>query len=275
MKKKCPVCQTAKHLITKYRYREGVVSVCKRCDLAIFLGPMPKSAGADIAEEGVVFQYLKRLVLRYEFNHLKKYQKLRLLEIGSGSGELAKMLSRQGHRVECNDVDLASLKRISRKFKLKTLYGPIDTLKIKDKTYDGVVFRHVFEHIDNPEVLVATIHRILKNNGKLFITQPNYNSLCRRIIGKNWTGFSVPNHRYSWSLSNFKLFLEVNGFKVIKTRTFFSHFGLPLNLSQFVKNKYLNTALNPLFLVVGSVFELFFVLVGRGQNLFIEAEKYE
>ncbi len=273
MKKKCPVCFTDKYLSFKYLYREGKIAICKKCDLAIFIGPIPDSAGADIAEEGFLLKYLKRLMLQYEFGHLKHYKSLKILDIGSGSGELARTLSRQGHEIECNDVDRTSLKRIFGKLGFKTLYGSIDKIKIKDRSYDGVVMRHVFEHIDNPHKFINKIYQILKKNGRLFITQPNYDSLCRILIGKNWTGFSVPSHRYSWSLNNLSFFLRENGFNIIKTRTIFSHYGFSLNLIQLIKNKYLKIILTPLFLVTGLILEMLAVLVGRGQNLFIEARK--
>jgi SAM-dependent methyltransferase len=272
VRKKCPVCQTTEYLIKLYEYPEGEVYICGQCHTGIFNGAKPKNDGADIDESGL-FRFIKRFILNYEFGYLKKFKNKKIIEIGSGSGELAKMLSDYGLEITCNDVDKTSLKRIADHYRLKTVYGYLEKAGIKKHSFDGVVMRHVFEHIDDPEDFIKNVYDILAPKGKIFITQPNYDSLCRQIIGKNWTGFSIPSHRYYWSLSNLKLFLEKNGFKVTKSKTIFSHFGLPLNLYFSTPNKLMKMILAPFYLTFGSLLELIFVALGRGQNLFIEAQK--
>lgn len=270
--KSCPVCQTTKYLRLTYRFKQGDAYRCQKCGVGIFNGANPKNAGADI-DESDLFRFIKRIILTYEFGYLKGLKNKKILEVGSGSGELAKMLSEYGLDMTCNDVDRTSLRRIAKEYRLKTLYGYLETLNIKKNTFDGIVMRHVFEHIDNPKEFIEKISIVLCKGGKLYITQPNYNSATAKIIGKNWSGFSVPSHRYYWTPESLGLFLKRNGFKVNKNYTVFSHYGLPLNLYLNIHNSYLRLLSAPFIFIIGSLVEFIFVLMGRGQNLFIEAEK--
>ena len=270
--KKCLVCKTDKYLSKKYSYPEGRINICQKCQLAVFQGSMPKSAGVDIAEENPIFKILKKIVLNYEFGFLKKEDGVKILEIGSGSGELAKILNNWGHRVVCNDVDKTSLKRIFVKYKFDTLFGSLEKLKIKRASFDAVIMRHVFEHINNHNEFIHKIHSVLKKNGRLIITQPNSGSFCCKSFGKHWSGFSVPAHRYSWNISNLSQFLRKNDFRIEVAKTIFSHYGFPLNLL-FVFPRFLKIIFFPLILICGLIIELFSTAINRGQNLFIIAKK--
>lgn len=60
------------------------------------------------------------------------------------------------------------------KIKLQNLN---DKLNYKENMFDCVISGEVLEHLENPSKFLKEIKRILKNNGKLIITTPNYFSL--------------------------------------------------------------------------------------------------
>jgi len=270
--KPCPVCESRKNLTKKDSYPQGSVYECTTCYVGLFDGGLPIYSGADIEEKNYI-KFLKRFILTYEFRYLRKMKPMRILEVGSGSGELALLLSKFGHYVTCNDIDKKSLARISRRQKLKTLYGSIEKLSIPSFSFDAIILRHTFEHMDNPKKIIQSIRRILTKRGVIIITLPNYDSLCRKIIGKGWSGFSIPSHRYFWTIPGLSAFLRKNGFKIVKKKTLFSHYGLPLNLLSLTKNRGLRWVLLPVLFFFGGMLEVFFVQTGKGQNLFVEAQK--
>lgn len=268
----CPVCKSQKNLIKTNSYPEGSIYVCEKCNVGIFNGVLPKYAGADIEEKNFV-RFFKKFILRYEFGYLKKKRPMRILEIGSGSGELGLLLSKFSHDITCNDIDKKSLARVSSRLKLKTLYGSIEKLSIPSSLFNMIILRHTFEHMDNPDKVIQSIRRVLIKKGTVIITLPNYDSLCRKIIGDSWTGFSIPSHRYFWTIPGLSAFLKKNGFRIMKKKTLFSHYGLPLNLLFLTKNRVLRWAFLPFFFFFGSMLEIIFTQIGKGQNLFIEAQR--
>ena len=89
-------------------------------------------------------QFVKWLHKRY-FRHPGK-----LIDLGCGQGEVVETFKRLGYEAEGYDYPKIDLEK---------------KLKFKDKTYDFVICKFVFEHIHNIMGLMEEIRRILKPNG--------------------------------------------------------------------------------------------------------------
>jgi len=48
----------------------------------------------------------------------------------------------------------------------------LDNIPRKDNTYDGILNTEVLEHVNNPEKVIGEMYRVLKKDGKLFMTVP-------------------------------------------------------------------------------------------------------
>jgi hypothetical protein len=59
------------------------------------------------------------------------------------------------------------------------------------------------------------IHRILKDNGKLFITTPNINGFQARLYGSRWRS-AIFDHLFLFSFQTLKKLLVKTGFKIEK-----------------------------------------------------------
>jgi len=78
----------------------------------------------------------------------------------------------------------------------------IERLPIADNSYDAIINTQVLEHAKDPQVMLAELYRVLKPNGKLFLTVPgcfgvhsehNYFNFLEdglRLLFEN-TGFTV------------------------------------------------------------------------------------
>jgi SAM-dependent methyltransferase len=231
---------------------------------------MPEQVGGDIVESPS-FRSVKRLILRLEFGYLRRVGPLRLLEIGSGSGELARFLQSMGHEVVCSDVAEESLANIAREYGLATICGPVQDADLGQVPFDGVVMRHVFEHFEDPDGIIHKLREHLAPQGRLLLTQPNLDSWCRRVAGSNWN-WTVPYHRFFWSEATLGAFLRARGFRIVKSRSVFSHLGLPRGLCVAVGQPLLRKLLTPALMPVGVALEFLAGCFHRGQNLFIEAE---
>ncbi len=269
--KKCVLCNSNSRYKKVYTFSEGDIYVCQKCGLAFFNGIAPHSASSEY-KESKFFRLIKRIFLFLEFGYLKKKDKMRLLEIGSGSGVLANYLSSMGHKVVCCDINKKSIDAIRKKYNLETIYGAIESIKLKENYFDGILMRHVFEHIDSPDICINVLYSALKVNGFLCMTTPNYESWARLIAGKKWNWF-IPSHRYFWSEKTLSSFLEKRGFKVIKSQNIFTHNGVSYALDNLVPFRIIRYLLRPITLPIGLILEIISINFHRGQNLFIEAKK--
>jgi 2-polyprenyl-3-methyl-5-hydroxy-6-metoxy-1,4-benzoquinol methylase len=112
-----------------------------------------------------------------------------ILDVGCGSGALAKILSSNGHTVDGITIS-AEEYTIAKQF-VNTIYLhnletglPGNLLHLQ---YDYVICSHVLEHIVYPEKLLKDIYRVLKPGGFLVVALPNimhYKSRLKLLAGK-------------------------------------------------------------------------------------------
>jgi SAM-dependent methyltransferase len=69
------------------------------------------------------------------------------------------------------DIDLDSLYQNNQV--RHRICADCNLLPFKELTFDIIVCRWVFEHIQEPEILVSELSRVLKDKGYLFFTTPN------------------------------------------------------------------------------------------------------
>ena len=95
---------------------------------------------------------------------------------------------------------------------IKVILSPsTDMREINDKSIDIVFTSNFFEHLIKEDIVktVKEMHRILKNNGKVLILQPN----IRYCYRDYWMFFDHVSPLDDRSMCEV---LEINGFKIIK-----------------------------------------------------------
>ena len=99
-------------------------------------------------------------------------KKIRLLEIGCGDGTFLKRANRyfkQCYGLEPSKSYLSICK--SKGLMVKKAY--LDSRYRSEYTYNAVVARQVFEHIDNPQEVFIAMSALLEEDGVLFLEIPN------------------------------------------------------------------------------------------------------
>lgn len=129
---------------------------------------------------------VNRLRKQAEIGFYKELRMLRLLglkdnssilEIGSGPGFYTELLLNNFNNITitCLDYDIEFLKyarnNIDQRFKDRVSYvkDNVENTSLKNDSYDYVIARFVFQHLDNPLEALKEIKRLLKPGGKLFI----------------------------------------------------------------------------------------------------------
>ena len=105
-----------------------------------------------------------------------------ILEAGCGTGRVVFELSRPTTSPFIIGIDFSSTacirakkqsKKYGHAFNTEFVIGDIRSLPFKASTFDFVLSLGVIEHFKNPNLLLAEMKRVLKNQGKLFLETPN------------------------------------------------------------------------------------------------------
>jgi len=119
--------------------------------------------------------YLRHM-FAYEFGKKVISKKSSILEVGSGSGYGASMLSKNVIDITGLDVDGDAIEYSTEKYNSENcIFKKYDGVKIpyKNNTFDAVISFQVIEHIKNDKNYVSEIRRVLKDNGIFLLTTPN------------------------------------------------------------------------------------------------------
>lgn len=103
---------------------------------------------------------------------LKEYgggkEKVSLLDIGTGNGEIAGILGRFYNVVS---VDVVDQRTVRKGFTFVQIGG--ERLPFSDKSFDVIVSNHVIEHVLDADLHISEIDRVLKDDGLVYLATPN------------------------------------------------------------------------------------------------------
>ncbi|MDD4979756.1 MAG: class I SAM-dependent methyltransferase [Candidatus Omnitrophica bacterium] len=85
------------------------------------------------------------------------------------------------------------------------VFGNANKLPFKDMVFDAVLFNEVIEHIPDPNIGLGEIYRVLKKDGKLFLTAPMY-----------WRLHYVPQDYFRFTNYGLTYILENNNFRILE-----------------------------------------------------------
>jgi len=127
--------------------------------------------------------------LRFEIILSLAGTRKKILDLGCGSGLLAKKLKSRKNDVVGLDISPQAIKRAKKRgLQAFVCNLEIERWPVKKNCFDVVVASEVIEHILDTDKFLKNIRRVLKAKGSLILTTPNTASLGRRLfllLGKN------------------------------------------------------------------------------------------
>ncbi|MDD3297042.1 MAG: methyltransferase domain-containing protein [Candidatus Omnitrophica bacterium] len=173
-------------------------------------------------------EYLKRLSAYKEFGYdiekerrffFDKIQPLsgNILEVGTGKGHLALELARQGYHfvtVDINEDAQAQAKKYLEHFnlvdKVDFYLENAESLSFPDNSFDTVVSLNTVHHLVNPFLVMDEIIRVLKETGKILLSEFSKKGL--EIIEKIHQREGGSHHLYRAGLEGVQGYLAKKGF---------------------------------------------------------------
>jgi 2-polyprenyl-6-hydroxyphenyl methylase/3-demethylubiquinone-9 3-methyltransferase len=152
---------------------------------------------------------------------------LDILDLGCGGGLVCEPLARLGAKVTGIDFvekNIKTAKRHAKISKLNITYVNQDLLSIKlNKQFDVILMLEIIEHLNNWQIVVNKIIKLLKPNGKIIFSTINrtfYSRLFAIFLAEEVLRWIPKNTHYYEKLVKPKeliFFLKKNNMKILNT----------------------------------------------------------
>lgn len=154
----------------------------------------------------------------------------RLLDVGSGRGDLGVILKPRGWAVTGLEPSAEACEEAIRRG-VPTVCGTLATDGDRlGGGFDAVVFNHSLEHVVEPLEDAGSAHGLLRDGGLILVSVPNLDSWQRRRFGSHWFHLDLPRHRSHFSPAGLESLLGRAGFGNISLATSTSADGLPMSM---------------------------------------------
>jgi ubiquinone/menaquinone biosynthesis C-methylase UbiE len=144
----------------------------------------------------------------------------RVLDLGSGSGDLTTDLARVADEVVGVEVAEAAVRRAQKRhpaldFRLAPIEG---ALPFADDAFDLVWSSEVIEHVADTAHWLSEVRRVLRPAGRLALTTPSHGRLRLAIGGIERYSEPLGDHLHLYSARSLRGVLDDSGFREVQVR---------------------------------------------------------
>jgi 2-polyprenyl-3-methyl-5-hydroxy-6-metoxy-1,4-benzoquinol methylase len=136
---------------------------------------------------------LEAIVRLGPYRPLARRKPGRLLDVGCGSGELARTFARHGWRVAGVEPSQSAAARAAAGG-VEMHRGTLDGAPWQGPTFDAIVFNHSLEHVPDPLTSLREAAGLLREGGMLAVAVPNFGCWQRRLFRGRWFQLDLPRH---------------------------------------------------------------------------------
>ncbi len=218
----CLICDSS-NLKELPDYSDAFLTKCQDCSF-VFEKKIPTSA------ELVEFydnnyertEYFSSITIK-RYNELldgfEKYRKTNnILDVGAGNGFFLEIAKVRGWNVFGTELTKKSVETCEMKG-VQMREGCLHNVGFDENQFDVITSFEVIEHVNNPKSLVKEMYRILRENGKVYITTPNFNSLLRYRLKSKYDIIGYPNHLCFFTKKTLRKLFSEAGFNVQQIKT--------------------------------------------------------
>jgi len=228
----CPLCESDALASKQYSFSPYRVVQCRDCGLWYLSPRLIESAmmalysddtyfeGSNGLSEGYSDYALQEKPLRATFRRfLSRMSDMgitggSLLEVGCGYGYLLQEARPYFDRLVATDFSSGAVEKAARKAD-KVYLGGIDAVP-QEERFDCIIAVEVIEHIYDPNRFIAHLKTMLKPGGWLVLATPDMGSWWRRVLGRRWPSFKLPEHVTYFDQRTLSALFEKQGFESMR-----------------------------------------------------------
>lgn len=151
-------------------------------------------------------------------NHASFVRGGKFLDVGCGLGDMVAAMQSAG--MEAIGVDPSAIATaIGRRHGRDLRCGTLGQHGFSNNTFDSVSMYHSLEHNPDPVSTLTEAARILKNDGVLMVTVPNFHALTHSWFGPLWRHLDPPYHLQQFSARSLERAGRQAGLRLLQMQT--------------------------------------------------------
>jgi 2-polyprenyl-3-methyl-5-hydroxy-6-metoxy-1,4-benzoquinol methylase len=198
-------------------YEKKFLVKCNQCSF-VFSGLIPSTE--ELVEHYEKYNrdnlIISQVTIKRYHEILDSFEQFRktnnILDVGCGVGfflEIAKLRGWNVYGTEFSDKAI----KICEDKGIKMKKGSLNCNDFEPDFFDIITSFEVIEHINNPLSEIRNFKAVLRTNGLVYITTPNFNSIERYLLKQDYNVIEYPEHlSYYTKITLNNLFVS-NGFK--------------------------------------------------------------
>jgi len=168
-----------------------------------------------------------------------------VLDIGCGRGDFLDNLRRLTG-CQCFGIDFSdnAAKIAKELYSIDVFRGQFLDARYPDKSFNLITMWWYLEHDPNPLKTLSKCKNLLKDDGMLVFSVPNYASLNAKLFKAKWYHLDAPRHLSIYSPKTVKFLLEKSGFRLYRMEWDRSTWGLTGSLQYLFLGRSYNAPFN-------------------------------
>lgn len=218
---KCLLCGSGQ-ILTLSGYEKHYLVECRNCHF-VFCKRIPSSE--ELLEHysryprATALSPITRIRYQELLDTFEPFRKNgRILDIGCGDGHFLEEAKKRDWKVYGTEFTPEAVSVCEAKG-IEMRIGKLESSHYAPGFFDVVTSFEVMEHINDPAEEAIKISAILRKEGLLYVTTPNFNSISRNIAGAAWNIIEYPEHLSYFTRGTLKRLLRHAGLVDVKVTT--------------------------------------------------------
>lgn len=174
-------------------------------------------SGLAVAKSVYKFAPRRTSYAEYAIRHLcaPLHKNASLLDIGCGNGKFLLTARDLGYVAVGLEPDEEAVHR-AQAAGLDVRLGMIPNSGLPSRSFENICLNHVFEHLHKPREAAEEIFELLAPGGRVWLSQPNLDSIGLSTFGEFWRGLEAPRHLCLHQRESLTRLLEETGFVKVR-----------------------------------------------------------